>query len=518
MKKRILSHMVMVVLALILMAPFALGAPSSSTKPASDALAGLTRLQDYEARRVSSSNEDLAKNGDAREIKPGETLVLGELEGPGVITHLWCTLYSEDPFSGRSLVLRMYWDGADKPSVQAPLGDFFAVGHGALAEVNSLPVSVTSLGRARTCFWQMPFRKSALVTLTNESEEYGCDSFYYYLDWQKHPSLPDDIAYFHALYRQEMPAKAGNYTLLQTTGHGHYVGTVHSVEQMETGWYGEGDDFFYIDGETTPSLRGTGTEDYFCDAWGFRPFCRPYYGVPLYEGVLAGDCVTAYRWHIEDPIPFTKSLKVEIEHRGSIFTDQAVELGGFFERPDWVSSVAFWYQYPPATFDEPLPPALQRVAPYRLVWVKDMERRAEPGFLMLPMANGILYGPSKAEAFIEFDFDVDEPGSYKILAETYQSLMNGIYQPMLDGKTIGPPLDMCIVNADPVWVNLDTHDLEAGKHTLRFEGRGRSPNMRAKSKPMYAFGLNAIVLQRLDDMAGYHQMLKELQTKDKPAQ
>ena len=480
---------------------------------ASELLEGLTRLQPYRAQRESSSHPDLTRNGDARSIEPGQTLVLGELDGPGVIAHMWCTLYSDDPFCGRSLVLRMYWDGAEQPSVQAPLGDFFAVGHGAQAGVDSAPVSVTSHGRARTCFWRMPFRDSAKVTVTNESEEFPCDSFYYYLDWQKHESLPEDTAYFHAQYRQETPAQPGNYTILEATGRGHYVGTVYSVQQVETGWFGEGDDFFYIDGEEMPSLRGTGTEDYFCDAWGFRPFCRPYYGVPLYEGVLAGDCLTAYRWHLQDPIPFTKSLKATIEHRGSIFTEQAVELGGFVERPDWVSSVAFWYQYPPATLDETLPPALARVAPYHLLWAKDLEHRAEPAFLLLEQDHGVLYGPSKPDAFIEFDFEVAEAGRYKVLAQTYQSLMNGVYQPMLDGEAFGAPLDMCIINADAIWVNLDYHDLEAGKHTLRFEGRGLSPKMRTMAKRLYGFGLNALVLQRLEDMAGYGEKLKELRQK-----
>jgi hypothetical protein len=192
----------------------------------------------------------------------------------------------------------------------------------------------------------MPFRKSAKVTLTNEATDYGKVSFYYYLDWEKLPELPPEVLYFHARYRQAMPAQPGDYTILETHGTGHYVGTVYSAQQVKTGWFGEGDDRFYIDGEQVPSLRGTGTEDYFNDAWGFRQFATPFYGVSLWEGVFPGDRVTAYRWHVTDPVRFRKSLKVAIEHKGSIFTDAGVQVASSDERPDWLSSVALWYQTP----------------------------------------------------------------------------------------------------------------------------------------------------------------------------
>ncbi|GAG50381.1 unnamed protein product, partial [marine sediment metagenome] len=233
---------------------------------------------------------------------------------------------------------------------------------------------------ARTCYWRMPFRKHIKVTVTNESPVYPVADFYYYLDWQQHESLPDDTTYFHAAYHQSMPAEKGHYTILDTKGAGHYVGTVYSVQQVELGWFGEGDDFIYIDGSETPQLRGTGTEDYFNDAWGFREFSTPFHGVSLYEGRHPGDRVTAYRWHIMDPITFKKSLRVMIEHRGSVMDETApvdeAKLVGSEERPDWVSSVGFWYQYPPATITEPLPPAEKRTAPYRVLPVGKLTHRA----------------------------------------------------------------------------------------------------------------------------------------------
>jgi hypothetical protein len=470
-------------------------------------LDAVTRLQSWRSHRESSSHSDLQKNGDSRRIEKGQTLVLGDLEGPGVITHFWCTVASPDPFYPRSLVLRIYWDGAEKPSVESPLGDFFGVGHGAMATYASLPVSVTSHGRARTCYWRMPFRKRARVTVANESDTYDCDSFYYYLDWEKHESLPADIAYFHAQYRQDTPAKPGDYTILETAGRGQYVGTVYSVHQVENGWFGEGDDRFYIDGEEMPSLRGTGTEDYFCDAWGFRAFGTSYYGVSLFEGYFAGDRVTAYRWHLPDPITFRQSLKVTIEHKGSVFTDNVNELGGFIERPDWISSVAFWYQSPPVALNRPLPPIKERIAPYRVLSPSDLGVRADPAFILVKEKGTVLYAPAKPDASIEFDFQVPENGRYILQAIMTHSLLGGLYQALLDGKAIGAPLDLCIEGMDELWVRLDQHNLAEGKHTLRFEGRGSSLYVRSMAKPIYSLGLVHLVFLRVDDMKGYHDAM-----------
>ncbi len=476
------------------------------------ALDSLTKPQNYEARRASSSNADLTRNGDARGIPAGETLVLMEEQGPGVISHIWCTVSSPDPFHGRSLVLRIYYDGLDEPSVQAPLGDFFGVGHGALKDFTSAPVAVSSHGRSRVCYWRMPFRESIKVTVTNDSPVHKTESFYYYVDWQKHAAMAEDTPYFHAKYRQEFPAKPGNYTLLETEGRGHYVGTVHSAHQVETGWFGEGDDFFYIDGAEMPQLRGTGTEDYFNDAWGFREFATPFHGVTLYEGVLTGDRVTAYRWHVMDPIPFKKSLRVEIEHRGSVFNDQGTlsnfEMGSFLERPDWLSSVAFWYQPPPARIAEELPTADKRIAPYRFIAPKELTYRADPPLLVVPQDDMLAYIPNKPEASIEFDFDIEEPGRYRIDAVLVFSIMSGIYRAYLDGEALGEPIDFVIANLDPMWVPLDMHQLEAGTHTLRFEGvKGHSPADRKLAPKFYTLGMAGIALLRMEDMEGYRQIV-----------
>lgn len=479
---------------------------------------GLDQLitpQTFRPERSSSSNEDLYRNGDARPIPKGGTLVLADLEGPGVINHIWTTVGSYDPFNGRSLVVRMYWDGAEEASVEVPLGDFFGVGHSAQADYVSQPVAVSSHGRARNCYWKMPFQKSARITVSNDSEDYDTDSFYFYVDWERHESLPEGTPYFHVRYDQAFPAQPGDYTILETTGTGHYVGTVYSAQQVETGWYGEGDDRFYIDGEEFPSLRGTGTEDYFGDAWGFRKFSTPYFGVSLWEGYYPGDRSTAYRWHIEDPVPFKESLKVSIEHRGSVFDETGKNLGQFNERPDWVSSAAFWYQLPAVGVRANLPPAKERVAPYTVHHAADLVVNASPAEAVQKSGPTVNFAPGVSGGTIEFVFELKESGLHQINALIWHSIFGGIYEAFLDGESLGEPIDFYASGHDALWVSFDLHPLDAGSHTLRFEGRGLSPKRRTQAQPLNAFGMTYLMPLRLEDMEGYGRVLAELKEKGK---
>lgn len=452
--------------------------------------------------RVSSANPDLTKNGDARTIGPGETLTVADLEGPGIINHIWCTVGTRDPFHGRSLVLRIYWDGAERPSVEAPLGDFFGVGHGAWESFHSQPVSISSQGRSRNCYWQMPFRSRAKVTVTNEATEYGGATFYFQIDGRRLPELPSDILYFHARYRQAHPAEPGDYTLLETTGRGHYVGTVFSVQNVQLGWFGEGDDRFWIDGEAEPSLRGTGTEDYFGDAWGFRKFAGPYQGVSLWEGDHPGDRGTAYRWHLLDPVSFEKSLRVAIEHKGSRYTEAGLPLATFEERPDWISSVAYWYQSPPVVAEEPLPALERRLPPYTLVPLKDLVVRSHPKIVLLKRDDGISYVPRKPDAWVETEFTVAKAGDYRIAAVLGSGVLYSQYQPLIDGKPVGGVLDLCSAGMETRWIDLDTHELEPGKHILRFEGRGASPHQRTGTPAYFGISLQSLILFPLEDFLG----------------
>lgn len=315
----------------------------------------------FQSKKASSADPNwINGNIDYRTIAPGQTLTLAELEGPGRITHLWFTVEAQDPAYPRKLTLKMYWDGTDEPAVESPLGDFFAVGHGLSCNVNSQPVAISASGRAYNCYWPMPFRKSAKITMTNDSS-LPVTLFYWNIDWQKLKKLPAKTPYFHAQYRQEFPCKAGqDYLVLNTKGKGHYVGTVLSWQQATPGWPGEGDDFFYIDGEKIPSIRGTGTEDYIGDAWGFAAVNQPYYGVSVFDGWgQLGHRCTAYRWHINDPIAFEKSLKVTFEHKGGAPDWK----NDFVERGDFYSSVAFWYQTGKAERFATLPPGNERLPP-----------------------------------------------------------------------------------------------------------------------------------------------------------
>jgi hypothetical protein len=341
------------------------------------ALAGLAQTEDYVLKRASSYDRS-GGNADSRQIAAGETLTLLDEAGPGVVSHLWSTIASRDPHHLKALVLRMYWDGEATPSVEAPIGDFFGLGLGEYFLYQSAPLLVAP-EKALNCFFPMPFQKHARITVSNEGSE-KVDAFYFNIDYRSYPRpLPADTLYFHAQYRQAAPAKGwtnqwrsngdavvnqkknltgeDNYVWLEATGRGHFVGVTMSVQENQDGWWGEGDDMFFIDGETTPSINGTGSEDYFLGAWDFgsHPFSYPLFGAPVKGDESAGSRSSVYRFHLDSPIPFTRSLRATIEH------------GHANVRSDNYFSVAYWYQTEPHGAFPPLPPLEQRIP--RLYWV-----------------------------------------------------------------------------------------------------------------------------------------------------
>ncbi len=224
-------------------------------------LSTLPEMKPYQALRVSSYDRS-GGNADGQNIlpKPGETVALAELSGPGEVTHIWVTIASPEPDHLRKLVLRMYWDGEEHPSVEAPIGDFFGLGHAQYYHFSSQPIAIGT-NNGMNCFWLMPFSKSARITLTHEGEK-PLRAFYYYIDYRVYPE--DDAnavktiaaqGRFHAQYRQLMPTVKGeDYTLLEAQGQGHYVGCNLSIQLNSDGWWGEGDDKIYVDGETFPSF------------------------------------------------------------------------------------------------------------------------------------------------------------------------------------------------------------------------------------------------------------------------
>jgi hypothetical protein len=346
--------------------------PHALAQDPSTWLADLPQAKDYVQHRASSYDRK-GGNADARPIATGETLTLLDNAGPGLITHLWVTIASGDPHHLKALVLRMYWEGENSPSVETPIGDVFGLGLGDYFLYQSIPLSVGA-DQAMNSYFPMPFQKHARVTVTNEGA-LKIDSFYFNLDYRTYTKpLPADQLYFHAQYRQAAPAQGwtndwrlngdavvndkpnlkgeGNYTWLEATGHGHFVGVTMSVLQNQDNWWGEGDDMFFVDGEALPSINGTGSEDYFLGAWGFgdHSFAYGLYGAPVKGSELAGSRTSVYRFHLDSPIPFTKSLRATIEH------------GHANHRSDNFFSVAYWYQAEPhAAF--PAMPALEQRIP-----------------------------------------------------------------------------------------------------------------------------------------------------------
>jgi hypothetical protein len=352
-------------------------------------LGGLAHLKSGRSRRESSWDRT-GGNRDFKVVAPGETFVMADVAGAGRIEHIWMTTrcYSEKYL--RKLVLEMFWDGADNPCVRAPLGDFFGVGHAVAKHYVSLPMATVfgprrgptgPFAAAMNSFWPMPFGSGARIQLRNESDS-PVENLFYYIDYAlTDDPVPDDVARFHAFYRQEKPTQnvdhAGddpnpapwdlpgvnvtgdeNYVILDAEGRGHYVGCVLSIDNFNASnqtftWPGEGDDMFFVDGETwPPSLHGTGTEDYFGAAWGFPSgeYAGPYHGITLGSSPQEHFGLwSMYRFHLEDPVRFERSLRVSIEH------------GHANDQGNDYSSVAYWYQLEPHHAHADLPPVAERL-------------------------------------------------------------------------------------------------------------------------------------------------------------
>jgi hypothetical protein len=470
------------------------------------ALSDLAKVKKGRSYAVTSSDPDFRSNLDrVTYIKPGETLVLADIQGPAVIQHIWLTFNEARPnwlekggsANPAEIVLRMYWDDSQQPAVESPLGDFFAAGFGLRREIRSYPVAVEG-GDGYNCYWPMPFKTRANITATNEGDK-NVRSFYYHIDYLKVGGLPADTAYFCAQYRQEFPEQAGkDYLILEAEGQGHYVGTVMSARSRSPYWFGEGDVRIYIDGEARPSIQGTGTEDYFLCAWGLEPCLYPFFGCTYMSGNAddLGVEYTLYRWHILDPIRFTKSLRFEIEHTGWITGDETEsgKVEGHVEREDDMATVAFWYQLGQPKRFTALPALRDRVFPNLDVVIegKDLISGVKKSDGKIDRQAGydwtgggqLLFLPASAHPNLELDFSVEKE-EYRglVLRFTYANDY-GIYRIFLDGKNIGDYEQKdWLKSVDFYSESLQVKDiyvgsllLTKGKHTLRFEGSGRNPN------------------------------------------
>ncbi|MGO8786286.1 MAG: DUF2961 domain-containing protein [Terriglobia bacterium] len=476
------------------------------------------RLKTFGAYRSTSNNLYVDSNDDCKHPIPGETVVLADLQGPGIVTHLWVTVADNEYAWPRLLRLRVYYDGDKTPSVDAPLGDFFAVGHGYERNLNSLVVHNASFGRAHNSYWPMPFRKSCRITVTNEGRR-RVASLYYHVDWQKHASLPEDIGYFHAHYRQDEPPQPGKlYAFLNIRGEGQYVGTVLNIIQTQMGWFGEGDDMFYVDDEPKPRIEGTGTEDYFNDAWGLRVSDGDWTGTPVAEGEGFGARLTGYRWHVIDPVPFKKSLRVGIEHMGWTYNADGTARSGFEERSDFFSSVAFWYQkgvnedvpeVPYGAARLPFGNALQIAVPDNL---KDVT--AEQGEVSVQKevfwSKDLLFIQGHgAGTKMNVPFDVPKDGFYEVIAQIAQSPDYGDYVALLDGKQTNstmltwgpleaktPPVEILHNYQADTFVSIDRRlgwfNLSAGRHILTLTCVGKD-----SLSTGFNLGVEGVVLEEI---------------------
>jgi hypothetical protein len=323
-------------------------------------LFAMARLRSYKACR-SSSWDRTGGNRDAVPIEPGQTVPVLEVTGAGVITHIWFTIASQDPMHLKNLVLRAWWDGESTPSVEAPIGDFFGMGLGEYFVYQSALLTVAPV-KALNAYFQMPFSIAARISVTNEGKV-RTNSLYFAVDYVTMPGLPADLGRFHAQYRQEMPCKAvvsdgknldgkRNYVILDAKGRGHFLGVTQAVLQNENGWFGEGDDMIFIDGDGMPTINGTGAEDYYNGAWGFgdQPYAHPHVGAPyIVNPARIGGRYCLYRWHVESPITFEQSIRVTIEH------------GTANNRADDFCSTAYWYQNEPHAPFPALPAPADRI-------------------------------------------------------------------------------------------------------------------------------------------------------------
>lgn len=352
-------------------------------------LAGIATIVDARSRRFSSYDRS-GGNRDFVSLAPGETRVLAEIPGAGILKHLWFTINGKDPLVQRQIVLRCFWDGEDGPSVEAPIGDFFGQGWGMHYPFASLPLAAAQRdGRALVSYFPMPFVRGARIEVENQGTE-EVMALYFYIDVEEHGSLPEKLGRFHAWFNTELtgpesehgdvedqgwmgrpdprnPCAANNYLFCAAEGEGHFAGINYYVNCPTAIWYGEGDDMFLVDGEPWPgSAHGTGTEDYFNTAWSpEEPFAHPYFGVARVPGVGNPDPrfgwfgrTHCYRFHLEDPIRFKKSLRASIEHGHA----NALTLE--------IASVAYWYQ----TEARPVPPIVpvsERI-PRPIITVEDI--------------------------------------------------------------------------------------------------------------------------------------------------
>ncbi|MGD8868084.1 MAG: DUF2961 domain-containing protein [Gemmatimonadales bacterium] len=445
-----------------------------------------------------SSADPTGGNADMRPVEPGETLVLVDHAGAGVVRRWWITIAPRQEVEIlRNLIVRCYWDGEENPSVEVPVADFFGMGFGEWKDFISLPLNMTSGGY--NTYWPMPFRRSARITVENTGSM-PARSFYYNVDIRTYDELPEDALYFHAQYRQVRTRTGEPVTILETSGRGHYVGTLLSM-QPERGShfsYLEGDERIFVDGEATPSIVGTGTEDYFSSGWYFDTgeYSAPYHGVPIKDEEKGR--ISAYRWHIEDPIPFTRSLLFQIEH-GATNSVPGVEY----------SSVAFWYQTHP---HPPFPPLPEELIPLAAISSPSIEAeallargRTSDGELRvqnMESFNGSWSGDAqlwwvlaRPGARLTLPLDAPTAGAYELIGFFTRAPDYGIVRLLVNGQPVGPLMDGYARRVEPTGpLSFGRVELRRGENELTVELVGKDARSAGYSDG-YLVGIDGFLLR-----------------------
>ncbi len=481
---------------------------------------------------VDEKGDYAHSNADNSRVAPGATKVVLQAEGPGVVTHIWFTFLGPERHAWapdgsanhQEMLLRVYYDGRAEPGIEVPLGDFFANSFGKRSEVISAPVIVED-SDSYNCFWRMPFRRSIRMEIENQSTK-NINLLYFNIDWVKLDSLPEDTPYFYAQYRQAYPVPAGrDYVVLETEGKGHYVGTVLSVRSRSPSWFGEGDEKIYIDGETKPSIWGTGTEDYFLSAWGLKRCSTLYFGTPYFDqwGVVGGH-TSAYRWHVQDPIVFQRSIRVTLEHWGWISTDENREQKShsWNEREDDYASVAYWYQTGKPSRFPAVPPARERVLPNLDVIIPAKayvgeshhgagDCRIQSNLSFYPDGQLFYRPPSEEDAWVEIPFHVDEKKPQRLLLSVTRASDYGTYQASLNGIKIGPPIDLFHSDVSEWEVHLLDFWPDPGDYTLRLDCVGKNA-----AATGYLLGLESVRLRQRRPRVEEYGHERELDWREAP--
>lgn len=339
-------------------------------------------MENLKSRAATFENKDgapgrggMAQNGRKgspciEHFAPGAKAVLLNAEGPGMVRHIWLTIPFDHPEHMRSMILRIYWDHQTIPSVEVPIGDFFGISHGAQRHLITRYICMQD-GRGFNCNFPMPFKKSAVIEVENDSES-EIEMVFYQIDYTLGDKVDKNTGYFHSQFRRQNPCPIGtDYTILDgVSGRGKYVGTVLGIRNCFTGhydeWWGEGEVKFYIDDDKEwPTICGTGTEDYIGSGWGTEQTITPDRGAPIIDDEKG--YYSLYRFHLDDPVYFSESLKVTIQQIGAGHEEIARAFYGdkgnyyravgtkegdgicLFERSDDYASVAYWYQTLPTS-------------------------------------------------------------------------------------------------------------------------------------------------------------------------